>query len=50
MRLTTRGVGWLEHILEIGAPNWRDGQLVIELLYGQARVLELLLRCCLSAV
>ena len=49
-RLTTRCVGWLKPILEIGAPDWRDGQLVIELLYGQARAIEPLLRCCSSAV
>lgn len=31
-----RGVGWFELPLEIGPPEWRDGQLLIEILHGQA--------------
>ena len=34
-----RGVGEFELPLEIGSPEWRDGQLLIELLHGQVRSL-----------
>ncbi len=34
-RYEMRGVGWFELPLEIGPPEWRAGQLLIELLHGE---------------
>ena len=54
VRYIMRGVGWFELPLEIGSPEWRDGQLLIELLHGQVPKLpfhpsQLTVRCLMTA-
>ena len=51
VRYNMSGKGWFELPLEIGSPEWRDGQLLIELLHGQVQkspfYASQLIRCCL---